>query len=515
MTNATLSVTGSKLGSALSRLLMTDEIVPGTAASYQLCKEIYTYHPLGMKMADSPIRIAQSQAREITLAGLPGLEARLREQFQSQWEADNCDRHIFNVMRLSRVYGLASLCMVSDDMKPLDAIDFKNLWKMSVSYNVLDPLNTAGSLVLNQMPNATDYQKVTGIAINGVPYHRSRAVVIMNEDPIYIEYTSSAFGYVGRSVYQRALFPLKSFIQSMVTDDMVTRKAGIIVAALKAAGSIIDNMMMKMGLFKRDIIKEAETNNVISIGEGEEIKAIDLTNVDAAHDGARKHVIENIATAADMPAVLLNQESFAEGFGEGTEDAKAVAKFIDRVRVEMRPLYAYFDQITMARAWNPEFFAALQADFAAELAGKTHETAFIEWQNNFRAIWPSLLTEPDSEKITVEDVKLRAVIAAAEVMLAQVDPTNAAKVIEWLCDVFNDQKMLFGSRLELDLNALVTHLTDKAQRERDAADKALQAPNAEGSFKPRADAVPNALHQLGHAVAQLPPPRSRQITHAR
>jgi len=33
-------------------------------------------------------------------------------------------------------------------------------------------------------------------------------------------YTQAAFGFVGRSVYQRPLYPLKSFVQTMITDDL-------------------------------------------------------------------------------------------------------------------------------------------------------------------------------------------------------------------------------------------------------------------------------------------------------
>ena len=117
----------------------------------------------------------------------------------------------------------------------------------------------------------------------------------MNEEPIYIHYTSSAFGFVGRSVYQRALFPLKSFIQSMITDDMVTRKAGVLIAKIKPAGSIIDKTMAAMTGLKRNILKDAETNNVISIGQDDSVEAINMQNTDTAMTVARKNLLENIA----------------------------------------------------------------------------------------------------------------------------------------------------------------------------------------------------------------------------
>lgn len=502
---ANLDLNGSTLGASLKTLLMCDEIQPGAAASYQLCKTLYVYHPLGAKIAEEPIRIAQSQPREISIGKMPGLEQRLKDKWAKQWIDDGADRHIFNTAILSRVYGIASLCVVSDEIKPGDPLPLDKLAKLQISFNVLDPLNTAGSLVLNQRPNATDYQKVDGISINGVAYHRSRAVVMMNESPIYIEYTASAFGYVGRSAYQRALFPLKSFIQSMITDDMVTKKAGIIVAILTAAGSIIDKAMLVFAGVKRAMIKQAATENVISISKDEDIKAIDLTNVDGAHESARAHVLQNIAASVPMPARMLNHETFAEGFGEGTEDAKAEARYIDRIRTDLQPLYAFMDPIIQRRAFNEEFYKAIQKEFPKEFGSVPYTTWYFDVVNSFKATWPNLLTEPDSEKIQVEDVRFRAVLAGADMLLQQADPDNKAKIYEWVQDVFNNQKLLLGVRLDLDFEALANYVPAEKKLQLDGMEKnndQIGKSNLEGSFKPRGD----ALVEYRAAMGKLPQP---------
>ncbi len=484
---AEVIINGSTLGQSLQGLLMAPEIVPGAPASYQICKTIYVFHPLGAKIVEEPIRIAMSQPREIAFPKHPGIEQRLKEQWNKQWTSDNADRNIFNTHVLARVYGISTLCVVSDDFLPSEPMPFDRLAKLSISWNVLDPLNTAGSLVLNQRPNATDFQKVDNIAINGVSYHRSRAIVVMNESPIYIEYTASAYGYVGRSAYQRALFPLKSFVQSMITDDMVTKKAGIIVAVLKSAGSIIDRAMLLMAGIKRAMIKQAATENVISVEKDEDIKGIDLTNVNTAMSESRKNVLQNIATAVPMPARMLNHETFAEGFGEGTEDAAAESRFITRIRDDMAPTYAFMDPIIQRRAFNEEFFDTIKSEFPDEFGGVKYQTWFYDVTNNMKATWPNLLTEPDSEKIQVEDVRFRAVLAAFEMMAPMADPDNKAKLLEWLQDIFNNQKLMFGVRLDLDFDALVNYVPPEKQLEMEG--KQAETKNIEGSFKPRTDAL--------------------------
>ena len=473
---AEVSLNGSALGNGLQTLLMAADIVPGDAPSYQLCKDIYTFHVFGQKMAEAPIRLAQSQKREITVAKSPG--EHVVKRFEEQWKKDHCDKVIFNLFRQSRIYGIASVAMIVEGLGTDVPVDFWKLPDLSVSFNVLDPMNTAGSLVLSQDPNSPEFQKHRGIRVMGKAYHRSREVTVLNEEPIYISFTSSAFGFVGRSVYQRALFPLKTFVQTMVTDDLVTLKVGVIITKIKQAGAVINERMRSMVGLKRNVVKEAVTGNVISVGNEDSVESLNMQNLDGPYGMARTNCIKNVATAADMPAKLLENETMVSGFGEGTEDAKNIAKYVDRTREEMEPAYAWFDEITMYRAWTPEFFATLQAQFpeqygepvdlgalegaekeaAVEANRAAYVKAFYAWKNSFETKWPSLLTEPDSEKAKTADVKLKAIIAALEVLMPNLDPDNKARLVQWAQDNINAIELLFDSRMELDIEALRTYV---------------------------------------------------------
>jgi hypothetical protein len=479
-----IAVNGSSLSTPLKELLMCDGIEPGSMPSYQICKNIYEYHPLGAKMTDSPIQMAQSQEREIVIPGSP--EERVIKAFKKEWRALLCDNHILNTMRLARIYGISSVAVLAEGKPTNEPIDYKELWRLNIAFNEFDPLNTAGSLVLNQNPNAIDFQKTQAIMVQGQQYHRSRSCIILNEDPIYIGYTSSAFGYVGRSVYQRALFPLKSFINTLVTDDMVTRKAGLLIAMLQQAGSIANRMMSLFAGQKRQLLKEAQTDNVLSIGKDDKIETLNMQNLDGAYGMARRNILENIAASADMPALILLQETFAEGFGEGTEDAKYMAQFISRIREKMQPLYSFFDQIVQYRAWNPEFYKTIQKDFP-EYKGIPYNQAFYEWCNAFAATWPNLLREPDSEKAKTEKVKLESVVKLLEVLMPELDPMNKATIIQAALDNFNQLKTMFGTPFELDYEALATYVPP-----------ALAAPGEEPGGEPdrAADAQPIELPRI-------------------
>ncbi|MBZ6567110.1 anti-CBASS protein Acb1 family protein [Klebsiella grimontii] len=447
----------------LITLLDSDDIQPGMSAGYETCKTIYLFHPLGGKMVDRPIKMAMNEPRTIHISQAYGIEQRLGDAFEREWKALGADKHIANAARISRIYGVSAAAMLVDNQEPSSAVDYRTLYKHNVTFNILDPLNTAGSIVLNQDPNAKEFQKVEGIRVAGKPYHKSRCVVQQNEDPIYLAYNSAAFGFTGRSVYQRALFPLKSFIQTMRTDDMVAVKGGLLVTKIAGAGAVVNKVMQALGGIKRMMLKRGKTGEVLQIGPQDEISSIDLSNLEKPLDSARNHILENIAAAADMPAIILNSETFAQGFGEGTEDARSVAVYIDNIREWLEPLYDYFIRICQYRAWSIEFFQSLRADFP-ELQN-TYSVYFASWINSFEYRWPSSLKEPESEKVKVDEIRFKAIVSMMEVLLPQTntDDENRALLIEWAQNNANANESLFPHRLDLDIDSLKANRPQQPQ----------------------------------------------------
>lgn len=468
-----ITFNGSSIGTNLHQLLMAEDIQPGSSASYELCKQIYLYHPLGAKIVEYPINMAMSKSRDISVKC--SASEMIVEQFLQTWEKLKCDNHIKNLARTSAIYGISSIVYLVNGVSTEIAIPLEKLAEHELSFNVYDPLNTSGSLVLNQLPLADDFQKPQIVAVNGVKFHPSRSCVLLNEEPIYISFTESAFGFVGRSAYQRALFPLKTYIQTMITDDLVTVKAGVLVAKIKAPGSFVDNLMMSAMSFKRNVLNEAKVGNTINIDIDEEIETLNMQNIDKAMVTARKNALENIAMAIQAPAKILNSETFAEGFGEGTEDAKNVARYITNKQKDLQPVFDWFDQIVMYTAWTPEFFEAVKNEHPEEFDGVEFTQAFVEWKNGFKATFPNFLIESDAEKIKTEEVKLKAIIALVDTLSTTIDPTNKADLIQWAIDNFNEQQLLFKNPLNIDIETLreylEEHANDEQQQETEAGFK--------------------------------------------
>lgn len=458
-------------GNALQELLVAPDIIPGDIISYQTCKEIYLYHPLGARIVEGPVSLAMAQKRTIKVPDSPGEYC--VEAFNDEWKNIGGDFLVHNLLTVSRIYGIASIAFLVDGVKSNDAIDYWDLPDLNISFNILDPLNTSGSLVLNQNPNAMDFMKYSQISVSGTAYHPSRSVTVTNEKPIYLGYTTSAFGYVGRSAYQRAFYPLKSYIKSLIADDLVETKVGVLVAKIKQPGNFVDNIMAWANAVKRSVVKEAETGNVINITPEEEIESLNMQNLEGPHVLARRNILENIANAVDMPVKLLTQESFAEGFGEGSEDAKAVARYMDRLRETMDPVYRFLDRIVMHRAWTPSFFKMLRKKFPEVYSDTTYREAFYEWTNSYQALWPSYLREPDSDQVKVDDTKMKAAISVYQILEISFDAENKARLVQWLADAVTNNKLLYSSPLNLDYKTLLKKFQEAEEQQEQEQEIAL------------------------------------------
>lgn len=460
ITSSYITTTESVLGGAIRQMLDSDEIQVGSAPSYELAKAIYLYHPLGRKMAEGPVMLAQSQRRRITVGEAP---PEVAKAFEKEWKRLRADRHIGNAARIARIYGISSLVLGvdgEDESKPLDpaTIAGKGIW-----LSTLDPLNTAGSLVLSQIPTSPDFNKPVIVRSNGVNYHPSRFVVSMNEEPVYLAYTNAAFGFVGRSVYQRALFPLKSYLRSMIANDMVQSKLGLLIAKMVPPGPVVTKDMGLLAAFKALLVKRAQTGQVLTIGTtGEAIETLNMQNVDGAGTYSRTNIIKDIATAADMPAKLLDNETLVSGFGEGTEDAKGIALYIETMREWLTPLYEFMDSIVQRRAWDDNFIAYIKREYAEVYEGRSADDIFSEWRDAFSTEWPSFLIEPESEQVKVDDVRLQATVAVVQTLIEVVDPQSQLEVLRFLADNVSANKRLFPHALDFDWGTLEEYLVERA-----------------------------------------------------
>jgi len=467
---STVSLIGTPLGNALAELMNAPDIQPGDAPSYSICKTIFLYHPLGAKIAEKPITKAMTQSREIEVKDAPS--ERVKDRFIEQWKLDQAEMSIAQCAILSRVYGVAGIVTLIAGSDPAAPLNYWKLPDADLTFNVLDPLNLSGSFATTQNPNSPEFLKYRNMQVAGTKYHRSRLITKTNEQPIFLGWTASAFGYVGRSSYQRALYPLKSYIQTMLTNDMVSKKAGVLVEMIKGPGSVVNRIAQGLAGFKRSLLKMARTGNVISIGHEDKIESLNLQNLDGAMSMARKNILNDIAAGVPMPALLLNDETMGSDFHEGTEDANEVAQWVDGVRKDLTTLFAYMDRIIQHRAWTPSFYETIQQEFS-EYKDVPYEVAFYKWRNSFIPTWPEIIKEKESDAIKVEETRLGGMFQAFDKLQPLCDPDSLGQLVDWVVNNVNEMALLFPVPLVLDISKIVAQAQENKDKQDDMQEQAM------------------------------------------
>lgn len=461
----------SGLSSQLWDLLVTQDIVPGATPGYQTCKTIYAYHPLGRKMVELPLEKAFSQERQYSFDNpeIPIAEELIR-RFRKEWKklgGIGANTIIYRIGVLSRIYGVGTLLCGTRGEDPNSPLDYSTIHRQELYFSMLDPLNTAGSLVLQQDPTAPDFLQPQKVWAAGKDLSTTRTAVLIHEQPIWIEWTDSAFGFIGRSVYQRAFYPLKSYLYSMVADNEIQRKLMLLIAKMEQPGSVLDNRTLRFFGLRRQQLKNSSTGNVLSIGREDAIESLDLHNTDTAGTYARNNIIRNVAAASGMPAILLLDERLADGFGEGSEDAKEISIFVDSIRQQLSGIFSYIDKIVMHRAWNRDWYESAVKNQYSDYANIDYEAAFYQWQDSFEAVWPELYRPSENEVLESEEKMVDTTIRVYQAIAPTMDPVNQASLLEWVQGQIQGTKHFCKEDIDFDPEAFVNDVIE--QREQMAA----------------------------------------------
>ncbi|ARF49828.1 anti-CBASS protein Acb1 family protein [Pantoea stewartii] len=442
----------TNLSSELMQILDSDAIKPGTDVGYNTCKLLWQFHPLGGKLVEKPINMAMCKPRSYNVETDP--DERVVRQFREVWERMGLNEKIKNLFYVSRCYGAAAIGVGTDGVTCKDPLPTFGLREEDVYINVWDPLNAAGSMVTDQNPNSRFFQQANAtLKIASKSWHPSRTLKIFNGTPIYLEYQNSTFGFTGRSVFQRVLYPMKSYIGTMVANNLVAKKAGVLVAKTEQNGSVASGIMAAATGKKRENVKISENEGVLSIGTKDDIESLNLQNIDKALSTARDNIISDISAGSDVPAILIKEEAFSNGFGEGKEDSKAISQYVDGVRQVIEPVMDYFERLVRYIAWNEDFYTSLKNDYP-DIITEDYQTTFRMWEREFDAGWQELVEESPDKRRESDSKVVQQAGALFSIMAQQLDPENRAMAAEWLASVTNATETYGDSPMIIDKEAL-------------------------------------------------------------
>ncbi|MFM0261566.1 hypothetical protein [Paraburkholderia sediminicola] len=407
-----------------------ENAVPGEEPSYELCKLLYTTHPLGAKIIETPLQMVFSQERSIS-----GVPDEVKKQFESAWKRVSADAVIRNTVRHSKIAGVATLAELTAGV-----------------FNVYDALNTAGSFSGNLDLLSPQFMKTPSVRVQDRVFGPGECIVLHNGPPIYLDYVTSGYGYTGRSAYHAAVFDLGTYIDVMHANRLISQKSGVLVAKIKQMGSAVTGAMQQLSGFKRNFLKESKTYNVLQVGHEDEVESLNLMHATESNNGSKESILDSIAAAVGMPAIILKSETLAQGLGgSGAEDSKVIANYVSEERTSIQPLYDFLVPRVQKLAWTPEFYASFQ-EAEPDYAGVPFETAFYEWVEAFIYEWPDFLREQKSEKAKSVEATMTLLEKTFGLLNGTISPDDRRMLCQYVMDTVNSDEMKEFLPVSLDLN---------------------------------------------------------------
>ncbi|CAI3957934.1 DUF1073 domain [Commensalibacter communis] len=434
--------------------------------SYELCKILYVYHPLGKRLIEIPVNLSLNKKRIIKLQN--DYSAELIDQFEKKWQELKITQNIKRLAITSRLYGIGALFLKIKGIKDTELLD-KNqkLENYEIHPVVYDAMNIAGTASNNHNIDSIDFLQLSEIVRGGEALAKDRSCILSNGDPIYIEYIESAYGYGGRSIFQNCFDLMYSYLSIIHADNAVAKKVATLIIKLNQVGSA-NRVQEGASAQKRQMLATAGNGDVVSMAVGEEAETLSMMNVDQALDTARRHIIEDIANAVDLPVILLNGQKFSGGFGEGTEDAKNIAQHVDAIREWLEPVFNFCDDFVMDLAWNFDFIDALNNEnsqfydktLLPEEKQKKYNIFIQELKATFSYEFPSFLTETQSQIIESDNKKLMSIMEVFKNTYPLVDVDTKVKLICWVLDSVNELKGISDIKIDYDPEKIMGNINE-------------------------------------------------------
>lgn len=363
--------------------------------TYDECKDIYLHWPLGKRVITSLTNFALSAPRDITFADLP---IECVKTYESTLEAFKVLQVVKQAANYSRLYGMSAIFVAHKKIRPSKPLTYDDLNPNDISFNVLDPLNLAG-IQISQDPTNVNYQKITNIVVNGQTVHPTRILVLFNDMPLYLRWIPSTYSWGSPSVFENMKNLIKSWNRCVVALERMATKAGSIIVKHRDSGVVLNSIAAKAAEVTLDAIRDMQNDGIASLEKDANIELFNLSGVETV-DAIIEQMNKLILLAlADTPSNVLLDKNLAEGFAEGSEDAKVMTMAIDSFRERaLTPAYKFLDFYLLRICFRPEALEKLKDLYSNDLKEFDIATLKEKLLQGFDWQYGSLIPEKDSEK---------------------------------------------------------------------------------------------------------------------
>jgi len=444
------------------------KMLAATQADHDTVKLFAQYHPLVNRLTSYPLNMALARGFEFKMPNAP---QEAINEFTKAAMRYRAKESVVELHRLKKIYGASSMAVViNDEQKTNQPIDYEVLAAgigNNLSFNSLDPMITAGSLVSSLDPNSARFLRPVTITSQGRSYHASRCIVVQNEgEPAdWISYNKAAYGFLARSDFVRALPLLQVYLRLKIAEMYLADKVGVMVVQSEGSGAVIDHSSEVVNEIKRISVDLAETGNVLSIGLNDKISTLDVTNANSVLVMLNDSCITAIATACgNMPAGILKNEALAQGRADGTHDKEMHDLFYVQIQDSTKPTFDFVDNLIIRAAWTREFVERIKVKYR-HLQGKSYAVIMKGWMDGYERVFlsPSVPSEEQATNIAKQKIEALASSSAMITASVKLGAINSQILIEWQAKNINDLRF-FPNDLNFDDEELLNSLTQEQEQ---------------------------------------------------
>lgn len=202
--------------------------------SYEECRDIYRYWPLGKRIASALPNFAMSAQRKFVVKDAPDeVNSKLAETANEL----GLDEIVKQCAIYARIYGLASI-YVAQEKDSKEPLSYKDVQQKGFTFNVLDPLAMGGAIQVDNDSLSPTFGKPINIHIRGKQVNPNRVCVVYNDIPLFYKFNPSSFAFSGPSIYQNMTLLIRAWNRGVIALQRLATKASAMIKTTKETANV-------------------------------------------------------------------------------------------------------------------------------------------------------------------------------------------------------------------------------------------------------------------------------------
>lgn len=347
--------------------------------SYEECRQIYRFWPLGKRVAAALPNFAMSAGRNFLIKNAP---PEIAEEIKKTAEQIDLEGTVNKASIYARIYGLSFIFVSTQDNNPDKPLTYKDI-QQGFNFNVLDPLAMGGNISIDINPLSYNFNKPLGFTIKGHKVNSKRVLACYNDIPLYYQWNKSSFSWSGPSIYQNMTLLIRSWNRAIIAIQRMSTKAASIIVKSKdiAYQTGVNLQAINKNL---SLIRDMENDGITDIKVGEEVEFFNLTGIseidtiiDKIHSGL-------MMALNDTPSSILLDRHLAQSMSDGDNDMKAIIIAVDKFRKGiLTPIYEFVDKFLLYKTFSPALIKQMKNKYPDLYANMGENEILAHWMENY------------------------------------------------------------------------------------------------------------------------------------